>query len=230
MIVQAGFVRFALHREGFMNITIITKILLLFVGGIITYLISGANPAIVISLLVYKKDIREFGSGNPGFTNFTRAFGMKWGIVVLLLDLFKAAVCIAAVSCAYCFAAHGDFRFAAAVTGCAALLGHAFPVWYGFVGGKGFLVYMSTIWFVDWRAGLAATLVLLVLIFTVKYMSLSTMACILASLVVLAVTKCDVVVFILMSLQVAFIILRHRENIVRLAKGTERKFNFKKST
>ena len=99
------------------------------------YLISAVNPAIVLSRLIYHTDIRTQGSGNPGFTNFRRVFGARYAWFVFALDLLKAAL----VTCAggVLFHLRGDpWQTGVAYAGVFALLGHAFPVFYGFHGGK----------------------------------------------------------------------------------------------
>ena len=108
-------------------------------AAICAYLIAGWNPAITLSRAVYKKDIREYGSGNAGFTNFKRNFGMRLAWVVLVLDLCKAAVVVSVFASLF-ERTLGLWQLGAAYTGFIAVLGHAFPIWYGFKGGKGFLV------------------------------------------------------------------------------------------
>lgn len=202
------------------------EILLYFLAAVCAYLTAGLNPAIIISKAVYKKDIRTCGSGNPGFTNFKRTFGGKWGWPVFFLDLGKAALVVAV--CAWLFGKYLDaYQLGAAYTGLFCMLGHAFPIWYGFKGGKGFLVYMSTIWFVDWRAGLLATALLVALLLTTKYMSLSVMCAVTSGVIYLAVAGADSpAVICLCAAQVFFIICRHRENIKRLVSKSEPKFSF----
>lgn len=204
------------------------KIVILVLAAIAAYCVGGWNPAIEMSKRIYHKDIRTIGSGNPGFTNFKRAFGNKWAWWVFALDLFKAAVVVAIFSVLYKYVGGGSFQFGAAFTGLFAMLGHAFPAWYGFKGGKGFLVYMSIIWFIDWPAGIIAAVILVVLLLTTKFMSLSTMCAVTATVIwLLATQRASWVVIAICAAEVAFIIIRHKENIVRLAKGTESKFKIK---
>lgn len=200
--------------------------MLYIVSAILSYLVVGLNPAIIMSKAIYKKDIRECGSGNPGFTNFKRTFGNKWAWYVMLFDLAKAAVMVAIF--AHFFAKSGvSYSVGAAYTGLFCLLGHAYPLWYGFKGGKGFLVFMSVIWFVNPVAGLTSTLVMCVLLLTTKYMSLSTMLGILSGVIYLIFANAEPMAISLCGVQVLFIIIRHKENIKRLVKGTESKFSFK---
>ena len=207
------------------------KLLILILGAAAAYLIGGWNPAIMLSKAIYHKDIRTCGSGNPGFTNFKRTFGNKWAWWVFFLDLFKAAFIVALVSVLY-HAFGGSFTFAAALTGAFAMLGHAFPAWYGFKGGKGFLVYMSVIWFLDWRAGVIAAILLVVLLLTVKIMSLSSLSAVIASAAFIAIyamfpvkdARSLSVILICVGMAL-FVVIRHHENIKRLFRGEEKKFN-----
>lgn len=191
------------------------------------YLISGINPAIILSNKIYHKDIRTCGSGNPGFTNFKRSFGNKWAWWVLLFDLLKSAVVVAVF--ADMFEKNlGLYQLGAAYTGLFALLGHAFPIWYKFKGGKGFLTYMSVIWFIDWKAGLIAVCLMIVLLLLTKYMSLSTVTAMLTCPITLFFTGASVSTISLCAISVLFIAYRHKENFKRLANGTENKFSLSK--
>ena len=200
------------------------KAVILILAGVCTYLVCSLNPAIELSKLIYHADIRSLGSCNPGFTNFKRVFGNKWAWWVLLLDLLKSAVCVGLFSFIY-GRAGGETQFCAAFTGLFAMIGHAFPVWYSFSGGKGFLVYMSVIWFVDWHAGAVALAIMLTLLFTARYMSLATMCAVISTPFTLVIGGYAGAGAVLMcALQAAFIVVRHRGNISRLMKKEESKF------
>ncbi|MBE6880152.1 MAG: glycerol-3-phosphate acyltransferase [Ruminococcaceae bacterium] len=203
------------------------EIFLFIAAAVTAYLVSGWNPAITFSKLIYKKDIRTCGSKNPGFTNFKRTFGNKWAWFVLALDLSKAAVVV--VIYAILFGNHmGMYQFGAAYTAVFAVLGHAFPVWYGFKGGKGFLVSLSSVWVIDWRVGLIATVIMIVLLLTTKYMSLSTVVAMLCCPVMLAIFGSDIKVVLIVTAIVLFMAIRHKENFKRLLKGTESRFELRK--
>lgn len=206
------------------------KVFLFIAAAVCAYLVGGWNPAITFSKLIYKKDIRTCGSGNPGFTNFKRTFGNKWAWWVFALDLSKAAVVVAIF--AHLFKVYvGDYHLGAAYTGMFAMLGHAFPAYYKFKGGKGFSVYMSTIWFIDWRAGVVAAILLVVLLLTTKYMSVATLSAVVSTVFVLLILGTDSpITIILCAAQVLFILIRHKENLKRLKNGTESKFSFKSKT
>lgn len=213
-------------------------IFLFIAAAICGYLVCGVNPAIVISKLVYKKDIRTLGSGNAGFTNFKRNFGHKWAWWVLAFDLLKAGIVIGTFATLFYFFSSTStnpwdaFKLGAAYTGLFSVIGHSFPAYYKFKGGKGFLVSMSLVWFMDWRIGLVALGVFLVLLFTVHYMSLSSVLSMLIAPIILLVMECfeggwtgaEIAIVCLYSASVILMAVRHSENFVRLLSGTEKKF------
>lgn len=187
------------------------------------YLVACFNPAILISNAVYHQDIRTLGSKNPGFTNFKRVFGHKWAWCVFFLDIFKAAAVVGLFS--FLFGYHLDARqFGAAYTGAFCMLGHAFPVFYGFKGGKGFLVCLSTMWVTDPRVGLISTALMVILLLTTKYMSLSTVTAMLVCPFLLILFKAPPSVICICAALSIFMTVRHRKNIKRLFNGTESKF------
>ena len=197
------------------------------ISAVFAYFVSGLNPAIIMSKAIYKKDIRTCGSGNPGFTNFKRVFGNKYAWFVFVLDILKGAV-ISVVAGLLFRAYVGSWALGVAYAGLFAMLGHAFPIYYGFKGGKGFLVCLSTVWFIDWRAGAIATAVLVIMLPLTKYMSLSTMSALVAGAVAVAAFGGGLAVSIMYAVCVLFVIVRHKQNIVRLFQGTESKFSFGK--
>lgn len=202
------------------------KVFLFVLAAVCGYFIAGMNPAIAISKAVYRKDVRECGSGNPGFTNFRRSFGDKWAWWVLVLDLTKAAATAGVF--AWLLSRQGvDFQFGAAYTGAFCMLGHAFPLQFKFKGGKGFLVCLSTTYVIDWRVGLIATGIMIVLLLITKYMSLSTTVAMLLCPILLLLLGSSIPVVLLAAFCAVFMAVRHKENFKRLMKGTESKFYLK---
>ncbi len=200
------------------------QILLYVLAPICAYLIAGINPAILLSRAIYHEDIREKGSGNPGFTNFKRVFGSRFAYVVFALDLLKSILPCFLFGILF---SHylGMYQVGVAYTGVFALLGHAYPIWYRFRGGKAFLVGAGAIFLMDWRAGLIATVVMIVFLFTLQYMSLASIMAALScpiSLAILGVEHPAVLACCIFSS--AFIIYRHKANINRLFHHTESKF------
>ena len=202
------------------------KVILYILAAVCGYFIAGMNPAIVLSKAIYHKDIRECGSGNPGFTNFKRTFGNQWAWWVLLLDLSKAAVVVGLF--AWLLSRQGvDFQLGAAYTGMFCMLGHVFPIQFKFKGGKGFLVCLSTMYVIDWRVGMIATGIMVVLLLITKYMSLSTTIAMLLCPILLVLFGASTPVVLMASFCTVFMAVRHKENFKRLIKGTESKFSLK---
>jgi len=202
------------------------KVILYILAAVCGYVIAGMNPAIALSKAIYKKDIRDCGSGNPGFTNFKRTFGNKWAWWVLVLDLSKAAVIVGFF--AWLLSRQGvDFQFAAAYTGIFCMLGHAFPFQFKFKGGKGFLVCLSTMYVIDWRVGLIATGIMIALLLVTKYMSLSTTLAMLLCPILLILFSASLPVVLMATACVLFMTVRHKENFKRLIQGKESKFLLK---
>ena len=200
--------------------------ILYILAAVCGYVIAGMNPAIALSKAIYKKDIRECGSGNPGFTNFKRTFGNKWAWWVLVLDLSKAAVVVGLF--AWLLSRQGvDFQLGAAYTGMFCMLGHAFPFQFKFKGGKGFLVCLSTMYVIDWRVGLIATGIMVILLLITKYMSLSTTFAMLLCPILLIPFGASISVILMTTFCAVFMAVRHNENFRRLIKGTESKFTLK---
>lgn len=202
------------------------KVFLFIMAALCGYIVAGMNPAIALSRAIYKKDIRECGSGNPGFTNFRRTYGNKWAWWVLVLDLSKAAVAVGLF--AWLLSRQGvDFQLGAAYTGMFCMLGHAFPLEFRFKGGKGFLVCLSTMYVIDWRVGLIATGVMIVLLLATKYMSLSTTLAMLLCPILLIPFGASAPVIVMASACAGFMAVRHWENFKRLLAGKESKFVLK---
>lgn len=201
------------------------KILAFVLAAVVPYLVAGLNPSILLSKLVYHQDIRTQGSKNPGFTNFKRVYGWKLGWLVLVFDLCKG-ILVCALSGLLFRYAWDCFQLGAAYGALFAMLGHAYPVWYGFKGGKTVLVWLSSIWFIDWRAGLIAVGVFLVMLFGVKFMSLASISAGIAFIIALGFLGTQAAAVLpLCAVSVLLLIWRHHANIERLLSGTESKFN-----
>ena len=199
---------------------------ILLVIALLSYVAGGINGAIIMSKLIYHEDIRKSGSNNPGFTNFKRVYGLNaaaWA--VLLIDILKTALPVF-ISAVYMSFEFDMWQFGAQFSGIFCMLGHCFPVWYGFKGGKAFIAGFATIWFVDWRMMLIAMAIFFLLLFTLKYMSVASCT---------AAFSCPVSLFylgysnawveVLAVAAAALVIVRHYPNFVKLVHGTESKFS-----
>lgn len=198
----------------------------LLVIAVVSYVLGGVNGAIIMSQLVYHEDIRKSGSNNPGFTNFKRVYGLNaaaWS--VMLIDILKTAVPVFASMLIMGYA-YGLGQFGAQFAGLFCMLGHCFPIWYGFKGGKAFIAGFATIWFVDWRMTLIAMAIFFVVLFVGKYMSVASCTAALSCPIALFyLGYSNVWVEVLAIAAAALVIVRHYPNFVKLAHGTESKFS-----
>ncbi len=198
------------------------------------YLIGSVPSAVWIGKAVSGIDVREHGSNNAGATNTMRVLGVKTGIPVLLIDLFKgfAAVKLALLSPTFVPGSNAFINFQL-VLGAAAVLGHVFPVFAGFRGGKGVATIVGILLALHWQATLVAIGVFLVTLFISKYVSLSSLMMGLSFPVsVIFIFKTDSISLKIFSVAVCILLfITHRKNIARLLHGKEGKatFLFKKS-
>ena len=206
------------------------KIAVWFITALFAYFFTGINLAILLSKAVYHEDIRTKGSGNPGFTNFKRVYGGALSWVIFVFDLVKGAipVLVGGLLFSAFLDCEGAFRIGAAFAGLCGVIGNSFPVYYSFQGGKGFLVCLSCLFFLDWKAGLIAFGVLTLLVFTVKWMSVSTLSALIVGAALLPVFGCPALASVFYAASVLWVIARHRKNLARLFAGQEPKFSFGK--
>ena len=206
-------------------------VLMLIVG----YLLGSLNFSIIFTKIFAKTDVREHGSGNAGFTNTIRTAGKKVGILVFICDALKAVAAIliaVAVAKWLPFDAYvGYGKFAAAL---GAVLGHNFPVYYGFRGGKGIVVSIAVIYSLNWITGcftLGAFLIVFAITGIVSLSSLTGAATVVVSTLVMYLNGwagVEVVQLTLMTVMGVLAFYMHRANIKRLLNGTESSFKKKK--
>lgn len=193
------------------------------------YLAGSWNPAITLSKRVLGKDIRTFGSGNPGTTNVQRVMGNKYAAINATLDLGKTmvAILLAQLLCeGFDFKAGLVIRL---VAGTAAVIGHIWPVWYGFRGGKGVMTAATTALFFHPLMFLACITVFVVTVALTRYISLGSILGNLIFPVLLLIFYPGATVLNIMGVLIPLIVvIKHRANIIRLFNGTENKISFKK--
>lgn len=192
---------------------------------VLGYLLGGINGAILLSKLVEKDDVRRHGSGNAGFTNFFRNYGKRTSLLVILIDAAKAAV-----SCllgGWLLGKYGLRTEGMLLGGLAATLGHDFPAFLGFRGGKGIVCGFATALVTDWRVSLILLAVFALVYFLTHYVSLASVLCALSFFVSFWLFYPGrPFVLILSGCLSALAIFLHRENISRLVRGQERKTYF----
>ena len=192
----------------------------------VAYLLGSIPFGYLLVRIFKKQDIRSFGSGNIGATNVARTGAKGLGIATLLLDLGKA---YAAVSIAR-HLAPGDYDLAVAAA-IAAILGHCFPVWLRFHGGKGVASALGVFLALTWPSALAILAVFLVIVLLTRYVSLASIIAAVSFPLfgfhfVSLRTPMVITGFLLIPL---IIILKHHANIRRLLAGTESRFGSRKA-
>lgn len=187
------------------------------------YLIGSNNFAIIYSRLK-KDDIRKHGSGNAGATNVLRTYGKGAAALVFALDVLKGVI---AVIIAKLFYPYTDICACIAAGG--AILGHNFPCYYDFKGGKGVATSFAALLVLNWQVALTALGVFLIVVLISRYVSLGSVAAAVGAPTAAIVFKClnmfDVsLAFCVFTVCVGLLcIIRHKENLKRIAKGKENK-------
>ena len=185
------------------------------------YLIGSVNSAILLVRLLYRQDVRASGSGNAGSTNVTRTYGSAPGLLTLLCDMLKAA---AAGLLGRALAGQTGYM----VGGLFCLVGHCWPLYFRFKGGKGMAVAAGMCLLLDWRVFLILGALFAVTFALWRRVSLSTIAAVAAfpPLYWLMARQADAVLA-LGTVMCLLVLFQHRENIRRLLNGTEPKLTIK---
>lgn len=193
------------------------------------YMIGSIPSAVWIGQALYGIDVREYGSGNAGATNTFRVLGKKAGIPVLILDILKGFLALQLVEFVgnYLPNTQQFINFKLAL-GIAALLGHIFPIFAGFRGGKGVATLLGILIGVQPMAALICSLIFLVLLIVTGYVSLSSMAAAIAyPFIIMLVLNETIPTVNIFAMAVAILVLiTHQKNIERLLRGTESKVAF----
>ena len=195
------------------------------VVALLSYFLGCFNGAVLISTFIIKDDIRSHGSGNAGLTNFYRTYGARYALPVILLDMGKTAV--STVIGGYLFLClYEDWTLGVLVAGLSCIIGHVFPAFYGFKGGKGILAGSILVIMLDWRMALVAWCLFVLAVVLTRYISLGSISAA-SSVAVSALFIYDRPVYIILAvITAALVVWSHRSNIVRLVKGNESKFKW----
>jgi len=186
------------------------------------YLLGSISFAVLLVRLRTGRDIRQEGSGNPGATNVLRSHGKALALVVALLDVAKGAAAVLLVRMVT-----ADPRYAAA-GGLAAILGHMFPLYYGFRGGKGVATTVGAFLALAPAATAVCLGVFIVIVAATRYVSLgSCVAVVLLPPAARLISHSPLPVVLAAALAAAVVIVKHVDNLKRLARGEERKLGRK---
>jgi glycerol-3-phosphate acyltransferase PlsY len=205
---------------------------------ILAYLIGSISNAVWISRRFFHIDIREYGSGNAGATNTFRVLGPRAGTVVMILDMLKGVI---AVELVHLIPYYNQPEHAAQMInfqlalGLAAVMGHIFPIWADFRGGKGVATLFGMVLAIQPVVALCCVGVFVLVLFLTRYVSLSSiLAAIAFPLLILFIFKSGAFVYRLFAIVIALLVIfTHQKNIQRLLHGRENRvslFRKRKST
>lgn len=198
-------------------------VLRLIAASLLGYLLGSLNTSVIVGKF-YGTDVRKHGSGNAGMTNTLRILGKLPALIVVIGDVLKGVFA--------CFFGNMISGYPGMLLGgFFAVIGHNWPLYFRFKGGKGALTSISVIYYIDWRIGLIVTAVFVIVFAAGRYVSLGSIAAAAAlpacALVLLILNKSkdrSGILFLIFSILLsALVIFRHRENIKRLLEGTEPK-------
>ncbi|MCI9365337.1 MAG: glycerol-3-phosphate 1-O-acyltransferase PlsY [Clostridia bacterium] len=203
--------------------------------ALIAYAIGSINFSVLISKKIAGFDVREKGSGNAGTTNMLRSIGKGAAAITLICDILKGVVSVFVAFIIHKIFKELDGALLVQIAALAVVIGHTFPIFFGFKGGKGVATSLGILLCINWKIGLVCLVFALIIMAVTKMVSAgSVTAAILYPVLVLCqvgkeyfiVPGSYIVFSILLALLVAF---NHRTNIKRILEGKENKLNFKKN-
>ena len=206
--------------------------------AIISYLIGSVNFSVILSKKMAGFDVREKGSGNAGTTNMLRSVGKKAAALTLICDILKGVVSISLAMILGNIVPNMNKELLIQIAGVAVILGHTFPIFFQFKGGKGVATSLGVLLMSNWQIGLICLVFALVLMILTRMVSLgSCAAAVLFPVLTLFINDNYTVLtegkngnaYFIYSLILAVIVLyNHRSNIKRILNGTENRLSFKK--
>lgn len=201
-----------------------------FVVAIIAYAIGSINFAVILSRKLAGFDVREKGSKNAGTTNVLRTVGKKAAIFTLVLDILKGVVAVLISIIAKKIWQEIDLNSLKYIAGFMAILGHTFPIFFEFRGGKGVATAIGVLLMLDWQIGLICLIFGLVIIAISRMVSLGSIsAAILFPILTIFLQESFSLIGILASFAITLLVVfNHRTNIKRIKEGKENKLSFKK--
>ena len=193
---------------------------------VLSYLVGSIPNGYIAGKLFKGIDIRDYGSGNIGFTNVLRVLGVVPGIIVLLADVGKGVVAVLAISQLGGIQSNALTPYMRELCGGLAMIGHVWTIFLKFRGGKGVATSLGVFIGLFWQAGLISLGVWIVLVAITRYVSLGSILLCISFCIATFVTGGQYIwgVRILALAITAIVIYRHKGNIQRLIKGEERKF------
>ncbi len=199
---------------------------MVFITVLLGYFLGCLNGSVMVSHFIIRDDVRQHGSGNAGLTNFYRTYGAKYALGVILFDMGKTV--IACLLGGFLLKnAMQDWTLGVLIGGLGCELGHMFPVFFGFKGGKGILSGGTLVWLLDWRVALIAWGLFAALWLATKYVSLGSVSAAVSMPIATWLFCGHSPVYTVLAVVIAgLVVWCHRENIQRLVRGEERKFRW----
>lgn len=195
---------------------------------LVAYLLGSISFSIIFSKKFAGFDVREKGSKNAGTTNVLRTVGKKAAILTLICDILKGVIAVLFAILASKIWKSVNVEALKYLAGLFAIIGHTFPIYYGFRGGKGVATSLGVLLIVNFKIGVICLIFALIIMLTTRLVSLGS---ILAATLfpIMTVFMVDDLYAKLISILIGlFVIFNHRTNIKRLKEGTENKLSFKK--
>ncbi len=205
--------------------------------AVIAYLIGSINFSIILSKRMAGFDIREKGSGNAGTTNMLRAVGKKAAVITLICDILKGVVSILIAVLVGKIIKNLDNALLVQLAGIFVIIGHTFPVFFKFKGGKGIATALGVLLMINWQIGLICLIFALVLMALTKMVSVGSIAAAILFPILVAFIDQNYIVptsnsnwsYLVFSIIVALLVIfNHRANVQRILNGTENRLSFKK--
>jgi glycerol-3-phosphate acyltransferase PlsY len=191
-------------------------------AAIAGYLLGSLNTSLIVGKF-YSVDVRQHGSGNAGMTNTLRTLGKKAALLVIIGDVLKGI--LAYIAGYYIYGG----QLGGLVGGTACILGHIWPVFFGFKGGKGVLTAFSVLLMFDWSIALGLLLVFIIILLLTRYVSLGSIIAALLFPITAALFGRDIKTLVFSGIIAVLVIIKHHKNIKRLLDGTEPRLTLKKS-
>lgn len=199
--------------------------------AVIAYLIGSINFSVILSKKMAGFDVREKGSGNAGTTNMLRSVGKKAAAITLICDILKGVIAILIAILMGKFISGANGAVLVQVAGIAVIIGHTFPIFFKFKGGKGVATSLGVLIMSNWQIGLICLVFAIILIALTQMVSVGSIAAaILYPVLTLFIPQNYIIPgnYLIYSIILAVIIVfNHRENVKRLLKGTENRISFK---
>ena len=199
--------------------------------AIIAYLVGSINFSVILSKKMAGFDVREKGSGNAGTTNMLRSVGKKAAAITLVCDILKGVIAILIAMLMNKIFSNSNGALLVQIAGVAVILGHTFPIFFKFKGGKGVATSLGVLIMSNWQIGLICLVFALILIILTQMVSVGSIAAAILYPVLTIFIPQNYILpgnYIIYSVVLAVIIVfNHRENVKRLLTGTENRISFK---